>query len=60
VTTVVLEPRSGTRSDIENAIGRSKAVVMGHAFDIGIEYDGDTAKLVTIRFGCGSFATAET
>ena len=50
VTTVVLEPRSGTRSDIENAIGRSKPVVMGHALEIAIEYEGDTAKLVTIRF----------
>jgi hypothetical protein len=52
VTTIALRPRSGTRSDIENTLGRTGAppVIMGHRLGVAIEYDGDAVKLVTITF----------
>lgn len=53
--TVVLVARRGTRTDIEEAIGRDGATsgtvdVMGHRLDVPVEYDGDAVRLVTIRF----------
>lgn len=54
VVTAVLHARSGTRSDIEEALSQKgePPVIEGHSLGFAVDYedDGDTVKSVTIRF----------
>ena len=50
---VVLHPRSGTRSEIKDAVWPTGAppVFEHHRLGMVVAYDGDNAKLVTLTFG---------